>query len=203
VWILKFLPFFLAACSHIYCRNCLLRTQLVKAQCPICRADASTPAETLDSYLQIPVDILKEMDPTYDERLELAKVERADLIRERQQNEIRRQVFYFLVFSFAFSFFFFYHSTQSNFAHTVTFFFCCSNSFITSSSDHSHSLKPPTKPNLKSLALVLARFVRSSMFIYFFLLHLTMPKFLAKFLRIFYLFHCPCNKKKKHFYFIF
>ncbi len=76
-------------CSHRFCRNCLIRSQLVKPLCPVCRASASVPAENLPECEDVAVQSRK-ADPSYGVREEACQKERTSLMEERRsQNDVR------------------------------------------------------------------------------------------------------------------
>jgi len=84
----------LAGCGrHVFCRNCLLKSQRLghPLRCPVCRAacllDATDIAEVSPLVLRIRL-----RDSRYDERLEAAKQERQEILEEMQRKKAAQEL---------------------------------------------------------------------------------------------------------------
>jgi len=74
-----------AGCDrHVFCRNCLLKSQRVGRilKCPICRAESQQNVAELVEAADV-VDKIKQKDPSYDDRVAAARKEREELIQMR------------------------------------------------------------------------------------------------------------------------
>jgi len=72
-------PVFAGCNRHVFCRNCLLRSQRVGSmlRCPVCRAESATDAAEVPEVDDL-VAKLKAVDAKYEERAAVARKERED-----------------------------------------------------------------------------------------------------------------------------